>query len=179
MQWWNRNAFIKFYFIGTRISSISLQQEIIAMVKQNCLYKVLLHRNLIPSISLQQEISAMVKQKDLYKVLLHRELWYLLFLCNKKSVQWWNRNVFIKFYFIGTLIPSISLQQEISAIVKQYVFIEVYFIKTLIPSISLQQKISAMVKQKCLYRVLLHRNSDIFYFYATRNQCNGETEMSL
>jgi hypothetical protein len=38
-----------------------VQQEISAMVKQNCLNKVLLHRNLIPSISLQREISAMVK----------------------------------------------------------------------------------------------------------------------
>ena len=86
-----------------------------------------------------------------------------------------------KFYFIGNLISSISLQQEISAIVKQKGFAlkKFYFIGTLIPSISLQQQISAMVKQKCLYNVLLHRNSDTFYFSATRNQCNGETEMSL
>ena len=46
-----------------------------------------------------------------------------------------------------------------------------------------------MVKQKYLHKVLLHKNSDIllttftsensdiFYFSATRNQCNGETEM--
>ena len=92
---------------------------------------------------------------------------------------------FKKCYFIGTLIPSISLQQEISAIVKQKCFAlkkfsdlkNFYFIETLLPCISLQQEISAMMKQKCLYKVLLHRNSDIFYFSATRNQCNGETEM--
>ena len=54
---------------------------------------------------------------------------------------------------------------------------EFYFIGTLTPCISLQQEISTMVKQKCLYEVLLHRNSDTFYFSATRNQCNGETEM--
>merc|ERR1712051_1139558 len=104
------------------------------------------------SISLQQEISAMVKQKCLYK-----------------------------FYFIGILISSISLQQEISAMVKQkcYALKKFYFIETLISSNSLQQEISAMVKQNCLYKELLHRNSDIFYFSASRNQCNGETEMSL
>ena len=61
--------------------------------------------------------------------------------------------------------------------VKQNVFIDFYFIGTLIPSVSLQQEISAMVKQKCLYKVSLHSKSDIFYFSATRNQCNGETEM--
>ena len=80
-------------------------------------------------------------------------------------------------YFIGTLISSISLQQEISAMVQQNCLYKV--LETLISSISLQQEISAMVKQKCLYKVLLNRNSDIFYFSATRNQCNGETEMSL
>ena len=86
-----------------------------------------------------------------------------------------------KFYFIETLISSNSLQQEISAVVKQKCFAlkKFYFIETLISSISLQQEISAMVKQKCLYKVLFHRNSDIFYFSATRNQCSGETEMSL
>ena len=54
-----------------------------------------------------------------------------------------------------------------------------YFIETLISSNSLQQEISAMVKQKYFVfeEVLLHRKSDIFYFSATRNQCNGETEM--
>ena len=88
---------------------------------------------------------------------------------------------FKKFYIIETLISSISLQQEISAMVKQKCFAlkKFYFIGTLISSISLQQEISEVVKQKCLYKVLLHRNSDIFYFSATRNQCNGETEMSL
>ena len=56
-----------------------------------------------------------------------------------------------------------------------------YFIETLISSNSLQQEISAMVKQKYFVfeEVLLHRKSDIFFFSATRNQCNGETEMSL
>ena len=49
-------CFEEVYFIGTLISSISLQQEISAMVKQKCLYKVL--GNLISYISLQQEISA-------------------------------------------------------------------------------------------------------------------------
>ena len=82
---------------------------------------------------------------------------------------------------LETLISSISLQQEISAMVKQKYFAlkNFYFIGTLIPSISLQQEISAMVKQKCLFKVLLHRNSDIFYFSAIRNQCNGATEMPL
>ena len=78
---------------------------------------------------------------------------------------------------LETLISSISVQQEISAIVKQKCLYKV--IETLISSISLQQEISAMVKQKCLYKVLLHRNSDTIYFSATRNQCNGETEMPL
>ena len=63
--------------------------------------------------------------------------------------------------------------------VKQNVFIDFYSIGTLINSVSLQQEISAMVKQKCPYKVLFHRNSDVFYFSATRNQCNGETEMSV
>ena len=81
-----------------------------------------------------------------------------------------------KFYFIGTQIHSISLQQKISAMVKQKCLYKV--LETLISSISLQQEISAMVKQKCLYKVLFHRNSDIFYFSATRNQCNSEAEMS-
>jgi uncharacterized membrane protein len=129
------------YFIGTLILSISLQQEVSAMVKQKCLYKVLLHRNLIPSMFLQQEISAMVKQKCLYS-LLHRNL-----------------------------IPFISLQQEISAMVKQKCLYKVYFIGTLIPAISLQQEISVMVKQKSLHKVLLHRNFVTFYFCASRNQC--------
>ena len=70
-----------------------------------------------------------------------------------------------KFYFIGTLIPSISLQQEISAMVKQKCLYKVYFIGTLMRSISLQQEISATLKQKCLYKILLHRNSDTFYFF--------------
>ena len=52
-----------------------------------------------------------------------------------------------------------------------------YFRGTLISSISLEQEFSAMVKEKCLYIVLLYRNSDIFYFSAIRNQCNSETEM--
>merc|ERR1712016_15641 len=86
-----------------------------------------------------------------------------------------------KFYFIETLISSISLQQEISAMVKQkcYALKKFYFIETLISSNSLQQEISAMVKQKYFVfeEVLLHRKSDIFYFSATRNQCNGETEI--
>ena len=58
------------------------------------------------------------------------------------------QNVFIDFYFIGTLIPSVSLQQEISAMVKQKCFAlkKFYFIGTLIPYIFLQQEISAMVK---------------------------------
>ena len=73
-------------------------------------------------------------------------------------------------------MPSISLQQEISAMVKKKCFYKV--LETLIFSISLQQEISAMVKQKCLYKVLLHRNSDTFHFFAIRNQCNSETEMS-
>ena len=76
-------------------------------------------------------------------------------------------------------MPSISLQQEINAMVKQKFLYKVLFHRNLIPSISLQQEISAMVKQNCLYIVLLHRNCDAFYFFATRNQCNGETEMSL
>ena len=80
-------------------------------------------------------------------------------------------------HFIETLISSISLQPEISAMVKQKCLYKV--LETLISSISLQQEISAMVKQKCLYKVLLHRNSDTFYFFGTRNQCNGETEMPL
>ena len=82
-----------------------------------------------------------------------------------------------KFYFIGYLIPSLFLQQEISAMVKQKCLYKV--LETLISSISLQQEISAMVKQKYLYIVLLHRNSDTLYFSATKNQCNGETEMSF
>jgi hypothetical protein len=50
-------------------------------------------------------------------------------------------------------------------------------LETLISSISVQSEISAIEQQKYLYKVLIHRNSDIFYFSATRNQCNGETEM--
>jgi hypothetical protein len=73
------------------------------------------------------------------------------------------------------MISFVSLQQEISAMVKQKCLYKV--LGTLIPSISLQQEISARVKHKCLYKVLLHRNSDIFYFTEARNQCNGETEM--
>ena len=46
------------------------------------------------------------------------------------------------------------------------------------PSISLQEEISAMVKQKCLYIGLLHRNFDIFYFSATKKQCNGELRVN-
>ena len=62
----------------------------------------------------------------------------------------------------------------------EIIFFEEPLVKgTLISSISLQQEISAMVKQKCLYKVLLHRNSDIFYISATRNLCNDETEMSF
>ena len=89
----------------------------------------------------------------------------------------------MEFLFIGTLIPCISQQQEISAMVKQKCFAlkKFYFIGSLIPTLSLQQEISAMVKQICFVfeKVLLHRNSDIFYFSAARNQCNGETKMSL
>ena len=73
-----------------------------------------------------------------------------------------------KFYFIGTLVPTLSLQQEISAMVKQICFAlkRFYFIGTLISSISLQQEISAIAKQKCLNKVLLHKKSDTFYFCA-------------
>ena len=79
---------------------------------------------------------------------------------------------------LETLISSISLQQEISAIVKQKCLYKV--IETLIPSISLKQEISPMVKQMfCFEEVLLHRISNTCSFSATRNQCNGETEMSL
>ena len=82
-----------------------------------------------------------------------------------------------KFYFIETLISSISLKQENRAMVKRKCLYKV--LGTLITSLSLQQEKSAMVKQKCLYKVLLHRNSVTFYFIATRKQCNGETGMSL
>ena len=118
------------------------------------------------------------------KVLLHRNSDIFSFSatrnqCNGETEMF----CFEKVYFIGNLKSSISLQQEISAIVKQKCFAlkKFYFIGTLISSISLQQEISAMVKQKCfaLKKVLLHRNSDIFYFSAARNQCNGETKMSL
>ena len=87
-------CFEEVYFIGNLISSISLQQEISAIVKQKCfaLKKFYFIGTLIPSFSLQQEISAMVKYK-----------------CFALK----------RFYFIRTLIPSISLQQEISAMVKQ------------------------------------------------------------
>ncbi len=60
---------------------------------------------------------------------------------------------------------------------QKYLFI--YFTETKISSISLQQEISAIVKQKSIFIVLLHRNSDIIYFSSMRNQCNGETEMSF
>jgi hypothetical protein len=76
-------------------------------------------------------------------------------------------------------MPSISLQQEINAMVKQKFLYKVLFHRNLIPSISLQQEINAMVKQKFLYKVLFLRNSDTLYFSVTRNQCNGETELFL
>ena len=100
-------------------------------------------------MSLQQEKRAMVKYKCLYKVLLHR-----------------NPDIF---YFFAT-------RKECNGETEMVCFEKVL---TLISSFSLQQEKSAMVKQKCLYKVLLHRNSDIFYFSATRKECNGETEMSL
>ena len=46
-------------------------------------------------------------------------------------------------------------------------------------SISLQQEISAIVKQKCLHRFLIHRISNPYSFSATRNMWNGEREMSF
>ena len=51
-----------------------------------------------------------------------------------------------------------------------------HFIESLIPSISLQHEINAMVKQNCFLKVY-YIGTDTFYFYAARNQCNGETEM--
>ena len=74
-------------------------------------------------------------------------------------------------------MSSISLQQEISVMVKQKCLFKVLLHRNSDIFYSLQQEISAMVQQKFLYKILLHRNSDIFYFSATRNQCNGETEM--
>jgi hypothetical protein len=91
-----------------------------------------------------------VKQKCLYKVLLHKNSDILYFSATRNQCNGETEISSYKFYFIGSLISSLSLQQEISA----------------------------MVKQKCLYKVLLHKNSDILYFSATRNQCNGETEIS-
>jgi hypothetical protein len=41
---------------------------------------------------------------------------------------------------------------------------------------SVQKEISAMVKKKCF---ALKKFYYAFYFSATRNQCNGETEISL
>ena len=124
MQWCNRNVFIKFYFIGILISSISLQQEISAMVKQKCFYKVLFHRN-----------------SDIFYFCAVRNQ------CNGETEI---------FRFEEVLLQRNS---------------DIFF--------SLQQEFSAMVKQKCFYKVLFHRNSDIFYFSVTRNQCNGETEISF
>ena len=93
----------------------------------------------------------MVKQKCLYKVLLHRNSDTFYFSatrnqCNGETEMFYFEEV----YFTGNLISSISLQQKISAIVKQTCFDlkKFYFIGTLIPSISLQQEISAMLKQK-------------------------------
>ena len=106
------------------------------------------------SISLQQENSAMVKQKCLYKVSLH----------SKSDI----------FYFSAT-------RNQCNGETEMLCFEEVLLIETLISSNSLKKEISAMVKQKYFVfeEVLLHRKSDIFYFSATRNQCNGETEISF
>ena len=79
----------------------------------------------------------------------------------------------------GGGILTISIKNIIWIILQMFCFGEFYFIGTLTSPITLQQEISAMVKQKCLYKVLLHRISDIFYFSATRYQCNGETEISF
>ena len=70
-------------------------------------------------------------------------------------------------YFIGNLISSISLQQEISEIVKQKFFAlkKFYFIGTVIPSISLQKEISTMVKQK--YRNVLFEEVSFHKKYDT------------
>ena len=115
----------------------------------------------------------MVKQRSLYKVLLHSTL-ILSFSLQQEISAMVKQNCFYE--VLGILISSISLHREISAMMKQKCFYKV--LGTLIFSISLQQEISAIVKQNCLYKVLLHRNSDIFHFFATRNQCNSETEMS-
>jgi hypothetical protein len=132
------------------------------------------------SISLQQEISAMVKQKCLYKVLLDRnsDIFYFSatrnqcngeteMSCFEEVSQYWNLDIF---YFSAT-------RNQCNGETEMLCLEEVLHHGTLIPSISMQQEISAMVKQRCLYKILLHWNSDIFYFSATRNQCNSETEM--
>ena len=114
------------------------------MVKQKCftLKKFYFIGTLIFSISLQQEISAMVKQKCLYKVLLHRNSNTFSFSATRNHCNGETEMSLLQFYFIESQISSISLQQEISA----------------------------MVKQKCLYKVLFHRNSDIFYCRAMAKQ---------
>ena len=80
----------------------------------------------------------MVKQKCLYKVSLHSKSDIFYFSATRNQCNG-ETEMSLKFHFIGSLVSSISLQQESSA----------------------------MVKQKCLYKVLLHRKSDIFYFSAT------------
>ena len=143
-------CFEEVYFIGNLISSISLCNRNQCNGKTEMSEEVLLHM-----ISNPFSFSATRNQ------------------CNGETEMFY----FKEFYFIGNLISSISLQQEMKQ--KCFALKKFYFIGTLIPSISLQQEISAMVKQKGLYKVLFQKNSDTLYFSATRNQCNGETEMSL
>ena len=89
----------------------------------------------------------MVKQKNRKYKSLTSDTFYFSATrnqCNSETEMF----CFEEFYFIGNLISSDSLQQEISAMVKQKC-LEFYFIENLISSISLQQEISAIVKQKC------------------------------
>ena len=122
-------ALKKFYFIGTLIFSISLCNRNQCNCETEMSEEVLLHRN-----------------SDTFCFSATRNQ------CNGETEIF----CFEEVYFIGTLIPSISLQQEISAMVKQKFFAlkKFYFIGFRISSFSLQQEISAIVKQKCLHKIL-------------------------
>ena len=123
------------------------------MVKQKCLYKVLLHRNsdIFYFSETRNQCNGETEMFCFEEVLLHKNSDIFYFSATRNQCNSETEMSSQKFCFIGSLIPSLSLQQEINA----------------------------MVKQKCLYKVLLHRYSDTFYLSATRNQRNGETEISL
>ena len=168
------------------------------MVEQKCLYKVFFHRN-SDTFYFSATRNHRNGKTDMSRVLLHQKADTFYFSavrnqCNSETEMFCFEEVLLHrnyniFYFSTTrnqcngetetanLISSISLQQEISTIVKQKFLTFTSQEPRCLLFLCNKKSVQQCNRNVLLLRSLLHRNSNTFYFSATRNQCNGETEM--